>query len=319
MELTQLVTASERCGFPQYLSLLCSQQDYGRKLLRSHTIALAAHKAYSINAKYEGAVQAHVKTSIRKQLTTVPESFLSFTGRLVVKSRNAVVILFGDRPLQGGHSCKRNTESEQTNTDSETYFAQPADRSELAELRANAVRSTLIRKLSEANLYNRHLQRQLREKEKALVGCKKEMAVLQMEIQTLAKLAQELPKEGVTPGARKINGKDIESHLALRLGELHQHLLSQMKDIDSVRYQEVPLVWFGMAEDAKVMGSFDGWTQGEQMSPENMGAFTKFTVTLKLTPGRYEFKLLIDGEWQIFPGWPTVGDGLTKNNLLEVD
>lgn len=38
----------------------------------------------------------------------------------------------------------------------------------------------------------------------------------------------------------------------------------------------------------QVMGSFDDWTHGEQMSPERTGTFTKFTTTLKLRPGRYQ-------------------------------
>lgn len=35
------------------------------------------------------------------------------------------------------------------------------------------------------------------------------------------------------------------------------------------------------------MGSFDGWTYGEQMSPEATGTMTRFTTVLKLRPGRW--------------------------------
>lgn len=35
------------------------------------------------------------------------------------------------------------------------------------------------------------------------------------------------------------------------------------------------------------MGSFDGWTQGEEMSPEYTGDYARFSATLKLRPGRY--------------------------------
>lgn len=34
------------------------------------------------------------------------------------------------------------------------------------------------------------------------------------------------------------------------------------------------------------MGSFDGWSQGEHLSPEYDGSFTKFSATLMLRPGR---------------------------------
>lgn len=36
-------------------------------------------------------------------------------------------------------------------------------------------------------------------------------------------------------------------------------------------------------------------------------------------PWRYEIKFLVDGEWQLSPEFPTVGEGLTKNNLLVVE
>lgn len=39
-------------------------------------------------------------------------------------------------------------------------------------------------------------------------------------------------------------------------------------------------------QDVQVMGSFDGWTRGEQLSPESTGTFTKFAATIKLRPGR---------------------------------
>lgn len=35
------------------------------------------------------------------------------------------------------------------------------------------------------------------------------------------------------------------------------------------------------------MGTFDGWSQGEHLSPEYTGSYTKFSTTLMLRPGRY--------------------------------
>ncbi|KAG1334736.1 putative protein PTST, chloroplastic [Cocos nucifera] len=74
-----------------------------------------------------------------------------------------------------------------------------------------------------------------------------------------------------------------------------------------------------MAECVQVMGSFDGWTQGEEMSPEYSGDYARFSTILKLRPGRYEIKFLVDGEWQLSPELPTVGEGMMKNNLLVVE
>ncbi|XAR51461.1 hypothetical protein NMG60_11006094 [Bertholletia excelsa] len=38
-----------------------------------------------------------------------------------------------------------------------------------------------------------------------------------------------------------------------------------------------------------------------------------------LRPGRYEIKFLVDGQWQLSPEFPTVGEGLMENNLLIVE
>jgi hypothetical protein len=42
------------------------------------------------------------------------------------------------------------------------------------------------------------------------------------------------------------------------------------------------------------MGSFDGWSQGEHLSPEYTGSYTRFSTTLMLRPGRYNFYQLIE-------------------------
>lgn len=199
------------------------------------------------------------------------------------------------------------------------YLGMPIDRTELEALRVNTVRAKLIRKLSEANQYNRHLQRQIHYKEKTLNKCKNELAVMDLELQALVALAKEVAKNGAKLDSRKINGRYIHSHLVVRLEELREKLLEQIKDVDAVQFRDVPLVWYGMAEDVKVMGSFDGWTYGEQMSPESGASFTKFSTTLKLRPGRYEIKFLVDGEWQVSPEFQNVGEGPMSNNLLVVE
>ncbi|KAH9305267.1 hypothetical protein KI387_009671, partial [Taxus chinensis] len=148
----------------------------------------------------------------------------------------------------------------------------------------------------------------IHDKEKTLNNCKKELAVMELELQTLVALAEEVARNGAKDRSRKINGRYIHSHLAVRLEELREKLLEQVKDVDAIQFREVSLVWYGMAEDVKVMGSFDGWTYGEQMSPENSASFTKFSTTLKLRPGRYEVKFLVDGEWQVSREFQSVGE-----------
>ncbi|KAJ4706921.1 5'-AMP-activated protein kinase-related [Melia azedarach] len=142
---------------------------------------------------------------------------------------------------------------------------------------------------------------------------------MELEIQALVSLAEEIAQSGIPEGSRKINGRFIQSHLLSRLEAVHAKIKEQIKDVDAAQSKEVLLFWCGMAESVQVMGSFDGWSQGEDLSPEYTGSFTKFSATLMLRPGRYEIKFLVDGEWQLSPEFPTVGEGLMKNNLLIVE
>lgn len=201
----------------------------------------------------------------------------------------------------------------------EEVLAQPLGSDELKSLLADSERTRLIQKLSEANQQNRFLKRQLHIKEDALVNFKSELAVMELEIQALVTLAEEIAKFDIPRGLRKINGKYIQSHLLTRLEAVRGKLKEQIKDVDTAQSKQVPLFWCGMAESVQVMGTFDGWSQGEHLSPEYTGSFTKFSTTLMLRPGRYEIKFLVDGDWQLSPEHPTVGEGLMKNNLLTVE
>eukprot|EP00256_Glycine_max_P058555 XP_014626710.1 protein PTST, chloroplastic isoform X2 [Glycine max] len=160
---------------------------------------------------------------------------------------------------------------------------------------------------------------QLNVKEDALVKFKSELAVMELEIQALVRLAEEIAQCGIPEGSRKINGKYIHSHLVARLEAVNELLKEQIKDVDAAQSKEVSVFWVGMAESVQVMGTFDGWSQGEHLSPEYTGSYTRFSTTLLLRPGRYEIKFLVDGEWKLSPEFPIIGEGLTKNNLLVVE
>ncbi|KAJ4824928.1 hypothetical protein Tsubulata_033089 [Turnera subulata] len=214
------------------------------------------------------------------------------------------------------HSDDGNHDSQAS---SEEPVAKPLSSDELKALLLDSEREKLIKKLSEANQQNRFLSRQLHVKEDAIVNFKSELAVVELEIQALAKLAEEIARGNIPEGSRKINGKYIQSHLLARLEAVNHKLKEQIKDVDAVQSREIFLSWRGMAESVQVMGSFDGWSQGEHLSPEYDGSFTTFSTTVLLRPGRYEVKFLVDGEWQLSPEYPTVGEGLTENNLLVVE
>ncbi|CAI9766899.1 unnamed protein product [Fraxinus pennsylvanica] len=195
----------------------------------------------------------------------------------------------------------------------------PLSSEELKALLADSERSKLIKKLSEANQQNRFLKRQLQTMENSLISFKSELATVELEIQALVKLSEEIANYNIPDGSRKINGRYIQSHLLSRLQAVQEKIKEQIKDVDAAQPKEVPLFWSGVAESVQIMGSFDGWSEGEHLSPEYTGSYTMFTTTLMLRPGRYEIKFLVDGEWQLSPDFPTVGEGLTENNLLIVE
>lgn len=195
----------------------------------------------------------------------------------------------------------------------------PLSSEELKALLADSERSKLIKKLSEANQQNRFLKRQLQTTENSLISFKSELATMELEIQALVKLSEEIANYNIPDGSRKINGRYIQSHLLSRLQAVQEKMKEQIKDVDAAQPKEVPLFWSGVAESVQIMGSFDGWSEGEHLSPEYTGSYTMFTTTLMLRPGRYEIKFLVDGEWQLSPDFPTVGEGLTENNLLMVE
>ncbi|KAK9091586.1 hypothetical protein Sjap_024763 [Stephania japonica] len=190
---------------------------------------------------------------------------------------------------------------------------------QLQALMADSARSKLTKKLSEANQHNRFLKRQLQARENESIQFKSDLAVMELELQALAKLAEEVAQTSTPPDSRKINGKYIQSHLLNRLEAVREKVKEQIKGVDAIQMKDVHLCYFGMAESVQVMGSFDGWSRGESLSQEYDGSVNKLSTTLRLRPGRYEIKFLVDGEWQLSPELPTVGEGMLENNLLVVE
>ena len=66
-------------------------------------------------------------------------------------------------------------------------------------------------------------------------------------------------------------------------------------------------------------GSFNNWDPTAKQMVDKAGTGS-FTATCMMTPGRYEYKLVVDGEWTVDPGNPNfiVNAVGTLNSLLEV-
>ncbi|XAR51462.1 hypothetical protein NMG60_11006095 [Bertholletia excelsa] len=127
-----------------------------------------------------------------------------------------------------------STDSENdSETSPEEFLEKPLSNDELKALIADSERAKLVKKLSEANMQNRFLKRQVFIKEEALVNFKSELAVMELEIQALVALAEEIAKYGIPEGSRKINGKYIQSHLCSRLEAVQEKLKEQIKGVDA--------------------------------------------------------------------------------------
>lgn len=70
-------------------------------------------------------------------------------------------------------------------------------------------------------------------------------------------------------------------------------------------------------ESAFVAGTFNGWNSGADplTDPDEDGVYT---AEMKLEPGEYKYKLVVDGDWIADPGNPKQESGGYGNSILEV-
>lgn len=56
--------------------------------------------------------------------------------------------------------------------------------------------------------------------------------------------------------------------------------------VDRLKQREIPVVWFGIAQEVRLMGDFDNWTYGFALGTEDIsdGIFTKYQAVIRLTP-----------------------------------
>ncbi|XP_050237668.1 protein PTST homolog 2, chloroplastic [Mercurialis annua] len=73
------------------------------------------------------------------------------------------------------------------------------------------------------------------------------------------------------------------------------------------------IVWTNSASEVLLAGSFDGWTTKRKMQKSDVGIFS---LCMKLYPGKYEIKFIVDGEWKVDPLRPVVCSDGYENNIL---
>ncbi|KAK8529505.1 hypothetical protein V6N13_102419 [Hibiscus sabdariffa] len=110
----------------------------------------------------------------------------------------------------------------------------------------------------------------------------------------------------------------LEGKMALAIIDAQKTVDEKQKRIDHARralqlLRTACIVWPNSGSEVLLAGSFDGWATKRKMEKSSSGVFS---VHLKLYPGKYEIKFIVDGEWKVDPLRPIVNNGGFENNLL---
>jgi len=177
-------------------------------------------------------------------------------------------------------------------------------------------------KLSESNMYTSHLEQRLEECHEDLEAAYDFMKKISMEFGTTGRLA-ESTAAAVRFGVDKEDSVTKVQALTERLHYLEQVVLKSRDAFKSRVPQRVPITWVGVASEVRLVGDFDDWTRGVELSVSDMdndGSLRTFEGTVPLLPGRYQVKFLVDGEWRLAPDWPMENDEVGEtNNVLTVE
>lgn len=112
----------------------------------------------------------------------------------------------------------------------------------------------------------------------------------------------------------------LEGKMALEIIEKNKIIEEKQTRLDEVEkalseLRTVSVLWPNPASEVLLTGSFDGWTSQRRMEQSEGGTFS---YNLRLYPGRYEIKFIVDGIWKNDPLRPTVNNHGNENNLMIV-
>ncbi|KAL9272154.1 PTST homolog 2, chloroplastic-like protein [Drosera capensis] len=113
----------------------------------------------------------------------------------------------------------------------------------------------------------------------------------------------------------------LEGKMALAINDAQRVVDDKQRRISDARMalqflRTACIVWPNSASEVLLSGSFDGWTTQRKMEKSVTGVFS---LTLKLYPGKYEMKFIVDGIWRVDPLRPVVHNEGYENNLLFVE
>ncbi|KAG9134470.1 hypothetical protein Leryth_019927 [Lithospermum erythrorhizon] len=110
----------------------------------------------------------------------------------------------------------------------------------------------------------------------------------------------------------------IEGKSSIMIGEWKNMEMFNQRRLEGARkalrlLRTTTIVWHNSASEVLLAGSYDGWTSQRKMEKSTSGIFC---TSLRLYPGRYEIKFIVDGIWRVDPLLPVVHNNGHDNNLL---
>ncbi|CAN7043380.1 unnamed protein product [Brassica oleracea var. botrytis] len=111
----------------------------------------------------------------------------------------------------------------------------------------------------------------------------------------------------------------LEGKMSMAIIDAQRIVREKQRKIDHARralrlLRTASIVWPNSASEVLLTGSFDGWsTQQRKMKKAQNGVSS---LTLKLYPGKYQIKFIVDGQWKVDPLRPIVTCDGYENNLL---
>ncbi|KAG7598176.1 Immunoglobulin E-set [Arabidopsis suecica] len=110
----------------------------------------------------------------------------------------------------------------------------------------------------------------------------------------------------------------LEGKMAMAIIDAQRIVREKQRRIDHANralrlLRTASIVWPNSASEVLLTGSFDGWSTQRKMKKAENGVFS---LSLKLYPGKYEIKFIVDGQWKVDPLRPIVTCGGYENNLL---
>ncbi|KAG2303732.1 hypothetical protein Bca52824_032383 [Brassica carinata] len=110
----------------------------------------------------------------------------------------------------------------------------------------------------------------------------------------------------------------LEGKMSMAIIDAQRVVREKQRKIDHARralrlLRTASIVWPNSASEVLLTGSFDGWSTQRKMKKAQNGVFS---LALKLYPGKYQIKFIVDGQWRVDPLRPIVTCDGYENNLL---